>query len=331
MALIGCTNRIVEKEIFIMKVLKNITKKLLVKTGIIKKLPADKPYLYSSFYPYLAIKKLTDDELLSLMRHEAHRIEKSTYNDIFKTKYGMYLEKAKRLDCIFFTFKQRNKFATESTVLWAKKIRASFENLYDGFISPNSSKAKEYSFTKLESFANQISERRSIRVWDTEQLENTEWLKIANLMVDSARWAPCSGNRQPWKFKVLIEKKDKILLGKLKEEHCISAPLLIFVGMDKRVYGSLSNKDYETALFVDAGAAVMAMITGAHESGLGTCWNHFGRDLIESRKVNQETYHQFCKVLDIEEYIEPVAILAVGIPKYIPPTPARMDIKDLII
>jgi hypothetical protein len=130
---------------------------------------------------------------------------------------------------------------------------------------------------------------------------------------------------------VLIEKKDKKLLGKLKEEHCTSAPLLIFVGMDKRVYGSLSNKDYETALFVESGAAVMAMITGAQESGLGTCWNHFGRDLIESRKINQETYHQFCKALDIEEYIELVAILAVCIPKYIPSTPARMDIKDLII
>jgi hypothetical protein len=39
MALIGCTNRIVEKEIFIIKVLKNITKKLLVKTGIIKNYP----------------------------------------------------------------------------------------------------------------------------------------------------------------------------------------------------------------------------------------------------------------------------------------------------
>lgn len=69
-----------------------------------------------------------------------------------------------------------------------KKIKASFENLYDGFISPNNSKAKEYGFTKLESFANQISQKRSARVWDTEQLESTEWLKIANLMVDSARY-----------------------------------------------------------------------------------------------------------------------------------------------
>ncbi|MBG9990002.1 nitroreductase family protein [Pseudoalteromonas sp. NZS37] len=314
-----------------MNPVKKILKKLLIKAGIIKKLPTDKPYTYSSFYPYMPLSNLSDDELLSLMRHEAHRIEKSTYNNIFKAKYSMYLEKAKRLDCIFLIFEKRNRFTTENTVLWAKKIRISFEDLYEGFISPNSSDAREYNFTHLDSFSKQISTRRSVRVWSKEQLQRTEWLEIAHTMIDSARWAPCSGNRQPWKFKILIDNEDKLLLDKLKEEHCTSAPLLIFVGMDRRVYGSLSNKDYETALFVDAGAAIMTMITGAHESGLGTCWNHFGRDLIESRKVNQEAYDRFCKKLNIEDYIEPVAILAVGLPKYIPPTPARMDIKDLLI
>jgi hypothetical protein len=64
-------------------------------------MPIDKPYLYSSFYPYLVIDKISDDELLSLMRHEAHRIEKSIYNDIFETKKEIYFEKAKRLDSIF--------------------------------------------------------------------------------------------------------------------------------------------------------------------------------------------------------------------------------------
>jgi len=314
-----------------MKWVKSTLKKLIIRAGVIKRLPDEKPYLYSSFYPYLSIEKLSSGVLLSLMRHEAHRIEKSIYNDIFYSKNAMYLEKAKRLDCIFSVFEKKNLFMDEPTVLWAKKIRASFNELYEGFIVPNSSKAKGFNIELLEDYSRQIKNRRSVRVWGAEQLENDKWQGVANLMIDCAKWSPCSGNRQPWRFKVLIEKEDKLLLSKLKEKHCTSAPLLIFVGMDSRVYGSLSNTDFETALYVDAGAAIMNMLVGAHESGLGTCWNHFARDLIDSRSVNQKAYADFCEKLDIDSYIHPVAILAVGLPKYIPPSPERMNTRDLML
>ncbi|WMN87499.1 nitroreductase family protein [Vibrio parahaemolyticus] len=312
-----------------MRLLKSKIKNLLVKFGMIKRMPTELPHKYSSFYPFLPLEKLSDSELLSLMRHEAHRIEKSMYNEIFELKYGYYLEKAKRLDCIFDVFKSRDLFKSEPTVIWAKEIRDSFSSLEENFISPNSSESKTFEKSQLTEFSEQIKGRRSVRVWADEQLSGIEWLDVADSMIDCARWSPCSGNRQPWRFKVITEHKEKTLLEKLKEEHCTSAPLLIFIGMDRRVYGSLSNKDYETALFVDAGAAIMNMIVGANQAGLGTCWNHFGRDLIESREVNKVAYSNFSKELNIEDYIEPVAILAVGLPKYIPPTPARMTIESL--
>lgn len=314
-----------------MKKIKVFITNILIKTKILKRVPLEKPYLYSSVYPYQALDKLSNCELLSLMRHEAHRIEKSIYNTIFLKHYKMYLLKAKRLDYIFFIFEKRNKFSTENSLIWAKQIRSSFDNLYCEFILPNSLEAKEFDFTKLEDFSKKVSSRRSIRVWKQEQLESAKWLEIAYTLIDIAKWTPSSGNRQPWRFKILIDKEDKKLLSKLKEEHCVNAPLLIFIGMDSRVYGSLSNANYETALFIDAGAAIMNMIAGANESGLGTCWNHFGRDLIISRSLNRLVYDKFCKVLNIEKYIEPVAILAVGLPKFIPPTPARTDLKNLII
>ncbi|RYU65236.1 hypothetical protein ERW51_16095 [Aliivibrio finisterrensis] len=314
-----------------MKAIKKIIKKILARVGVIKIMPTEDPHLYSSFSPYVAIDKLSDNELLSLMRHEAHRIEKSIYNDIFEKKYEVYFEKAKRLDSIFAVFDERNIFSSDNTVAWAKDIRSSFDNLLDGFIQPNSSKTNDYNFSLMDNYLSHTKSRRSVRVWKNEQLDKLEWLAVANTMIECAKWAPCSGNRQPWRFKVIIEKEDKQLLKGVKEEHCTSAPLLIFIGMDRRVYGALSKTDYETALFVDAGAAIMNMIAGAHDAGLGTCWNHFGRDLITSRKVNQEIYNNFCNVLNIDKYIEPVAILAVGLPDYIPPTPERMVIEQLII
>lgn len=314
-----------------MKLIKEMVKSLLLKFGIIRRMPLENSQKYSSFYPYHRLEKLSDSELLSLMRHEAHRIEKSIYNNIFQLKYSVYLEKARRLDYIFTILESRHSYFSEPTLNWAKDIRASFDNLESDFIIPNSGESKPFSKLSLIDYCRQAKERRSIRVWADNQPNKSDWLEIADLIIDCARWTPCSGNRQPWRFKVLIEKEQKLLLTKLKEEHCTNAPLLIFVGMDKRFYGSLSKGKHETALFVDAGAAIMNMIVGANQAGLGTCWNHFGKDMIASREVNKLAYKNFCKKMDIEEYIEPVAILAVGLPEYIPPTPARMTVDRIKI
>ena len=70
------------------KLLKKPLKKILIKAGL--KMDPAKQYLYSSVPPYKLITNLTEEELLSLMRHEAHRIEKSIYNDIFESKFNIY-------------------------------------------------------------------------------------------------------------------------------------------------------------------------------------------------------------------------------------------------
>ena len=100
-------------------------------------------------------------------------------------------------------------------------------------------------------------------------------------MIDAGRWAPNSGDRQPWRFLIMVEKAEKHLLKHVKEQHCYDAPCLIFVGADKRVYGGLG--DNEAGLHIDGGAAIMQMVLAAHASHFGVCWNHFSRDLIESR------------------------------------------------
>jgi nitroreductase len=148
-------------------------------------------------------------------------------------------------------------------------------------------------------------------------------------MIDAARWAPTSGNRQPWRFLIITRREEKELLMKIKEEHCVTAPLLIFVGMDQRVYGAL-GKD-ERGIYIDAGAAAMQMVLLAHKCGLGVCWNHFADDLINSRKVNQDIYRRFARTMGIPEWIAPIAIVAIGIPEFLPPEPARMAVDGLMI
>lgn len=275
------------------------------------------------------LQDLSNEQLLSLMRHESHRIEKAVYNNILESKKNIYQKKQQKLGYIYEKLQERGYSHNEPTIAWSKQIYNCFENLDADFIKKNSHPAAKFDLNKKEPFLKFLRMRRSVRVWAEEQPSQDVLEKIAYSMIDAARWAPTSGNRQQWRFIILQSQQEKELLKKIKESHCITAPLLIFVGMDTRVYGAFGKQ--ENSIFIDAGAAIMQMILLAHSCELGVCWNHLADDLIASREINQEIYASFCNKLNIPDYIAPIAILSVGIPKFIPPEPARTKIEDLII
>ena len=273
--------------------------------------------------------KLSNQELLSLMRHESHRIEKTIYNDIFEAKYQAYRSKWQTLGLIYQILDSRNYPSHEPTIVWSKEIYHAFDNLKQDFIQKNSLAPDQFNPNLAQPFVDFVRARRSVRVWAAHQPETKIFKQIAHQMIDAAKWAPTSGNRQPWRFLILVDRDQKELLRGIKENHCISAPLLIFVGMDTRFYGALGKS--ERSIYIDAGAAIMQMVLVAHKCGLGVCWNHFADDLIESREANKKIYANFAQKLEIPNYITPIAIIATGIPDYIPPEPARMGLDNLLI
>lgn len=284
---------------------------------------------YSSKNVYKELSQLTNDQLLSLMRHDSHRIEKTIYNNILESKYSTYLKKWKKLNVIYQILESRGYNLNEPTIVWSRKIYESFDKLEKDFIQKNSLPASKFAPNLALPFIEFLRARRSVRVWAEEQPDVEEFEKIAHNMIDAARWAPTSGNRQPWRFMILTKAEKKELLRGIKENHCISAPLLIFVGMDTRLYGAFSKS--ERSIYIDAGAAIMQMVLVGHKCGLGVCWNHFADDLINSRESNKPIYLNFTKTLNIPDYITPIAIVATGVPKFIPPEPARMEIESLLI
>jgi nitroreductase len=147
-------------------------------------------------------------------------------------------------------------------------------------------------------------------------------------MIDAARWAPNSGNRQAWRFRIVDRSAAKELLKPVKEYHCTSAPILVYIGMDERVYGALGTK--ERSLYIDAGAATMQMVLVAHSANLGACWNHLSDDLLESRSANREAYAEFARHLRIPDFVRPIAIIALGRAAYVSPPPARTDVDRLL-
>ena len=75
----------------------------------------------------------------------------------------------------------------------------------------------------------------------------------------------------------------------------------------------------------------MQMVLAAHASHFGVCWNHFSRDLIESRPKNTEIYRAFAAKMHIPDHIEPIAIVAFGQAAFHPPVPPRMAVDSLLL
>lgn len=273
--------------------------------------------------------KLSNDELLAFMRHDAHRIEKSFYNRIFHSKREFYEARQRNVrDCIAL-LKQRGFDTSETTIAWAETIANHFDQLEDEFIKPNSRAPKPIDQSKADEFIGLVASRRSSRVWGNEQPSREELVAFAKKMIDAGRWAPNSGDRQPWRFLIMVDPAEKHLLKHIKEQHCYDAPCLIFVGADRRFYGGLGEN--EAGLHVDGGAAIMQMVLAAHASNFGVCWNHFSWDLIVSRPKNHEIYKEFARKMQIPDHIEPIAIIAFGVAAFHPPVPPRMDVDSLLI
>ena len=266
-------------------------------------------------------------ELLAIMRHESHRIEKAVYNDILDSKRSDYVRKRDRVVEIHVLLEQRGVRHDEPTWVWSRQIVDAFDALETDFIRARSTPSPSLDLAKIEPFLEFLQSRRSVRVWSDEQPDAAVLRRTAEQMITAAKSAPTSGDRQPWRFRIIDDPDEKALLHGIKEEHCTSAPVLVFVGMDRRVYGALG--DGEAGLYIDAGAAIMQMYLLAHAAGLGMCWNHFARDLVDSRPKNQVTYARFAEALAIPDHVEPVAIVAFGAGRYVPPAPARTDNADL--
>jgi len=274
------------------------------------------------------IDNLSDGEILGIIRHEAHRIEKAIYNDIISEKEKKYKLKKERVENSIKVLEKRGYSTEKPTLSWARKV-ISLNNGNKDFIENNRSTPPKMDPSKLDSYIDFVSERRSTRVWKNEQPNESTLIEIGQKMIEAATWAPHSGNRQSWRFLLMPKSSEREPLGVIKEEHTMSAPLLIFVGMDSRLYGDVA--DSETGIYIDAGAAAMQMIMAAHNAGIGTCWNHFGRDLINSREQNKQAYTKFAEIHNIPQYVEPIAIIAVGMPEYIPPTPPRPALDQLVL
>lgn len=278
---------------------------------------------------YSNIKNSSIVEIYSALRHEVHRIEKAAYNNILDDKKDIFEKKVLKARNIQQIIQEKDpQYSSNPVYIWSNQILESYPHIISDFTNKYSKERKEFDLKNRDSFLTSLKERRSCRLWD-ESISNIDLTNLIDSFIDAAIWAPNSGNRQAVRIRPIYKKEEKELLIGIKEKHCYTAPLIFYIGIDKRLYGALST--FEECMYLDAGAAITQMILFADSIGLGSCWNHFGIDMIYSRASNIPIYENFKKKLDLPEYITPIAILSVGYPALITPQPARMSKEYFLI
>jgi nitroreductase len=135
-----------------------------------------------------------------------------------------------------------------------------------------------------------IRTRRTIREFKPDPVPEEVVYKI----LQAARWAPSSGNSQPWHFIVITDRDTLESIGRIATSGAFvgQAPLAIAIVMDNARRPDL-----------DAGRALQQMELMAWSEGLGTCF-------VGMRQAEQQ--RQIKELLGVPEAMELVTVLPFG-------------------
>jgi nitroreductase len=162
-----------------------------------------------------------------------------------------------------------------------------------------------------------IKNRRSVRNYQKRNVDN----KLIMRILESARFAPSSGNYQPWEFIVVRNPKIKehLVEACYNQKWMMDASVFIVACTNMRlagaIYGQRGLRLYGTQAVA---AAVENMILTAEALGLSTCWVGAFSEIMVSR------------ILDCPEYVRPSAIITVGYAVRKPLAPARHPIENFV-
>lgn len=138
--------------------------------------------------------------------------------------------------------------------------------------------------------------RRSIRKYKQREVPD----EVINKILESARWAPSGGNRQPWRFVVVKNQIRKKLIKSVSTGMRVEPPIIIVACMEK----GITPKEIVDTKFLDMGAAIQNMLITAYSLGLGTCW------------IVSTNWSGISSAIELEENseLEPISLIALGYP-----------------
>lgn len=151
-----------------------------------------------------------------------------------------------------------------------------------------------------------IRSRRSIRAFLERPIPSESLL----LLLESARWAPSGGNKQPWVFVVVQEPVNIEKIKMFSPGLHGNPPVLVVVCNDTSVEGSTN--------VMDISMAAQNILLTATDKGLGSCpVRSFNRIAIQL-------------LLHLPSHVMPELIISLGYPTERPKIPTRRPIEEIV-
>lgn len=145
-----------------------------------------------------------------------------------------------------------------------------------------------------------LEKRRSVREFDTEQDVPPE---VVERLLEAALLAPTAGDRQPWHFVVVRDRKTKDAAGQcaLRQGFITSAPVMIVVcGEPERSGARWGTVMADLHTVQDTSAAAENILLAATDLGLDTCW------------VSALREEELREALRLPETLRPLVIIPIG-------------------
>jgi nitroreductase len=250
--------------------------------------------------------KFDEDRLGAIMRKHAHYLDKDSRFLYGRKKFRGHVYVLEET----LNAWEKNFDKSDPTYKWCKQVLYAYKN--GNSLNREWKKAMFY----LD-FINLVKSRRSVRKWKNTSVSKDVIFKL----IDAARWAPSSCNRQTWKFLVLLDEDDIINVGTQAPGGApffTNAKAIIIVLIDKRVY----TKNEKYAPYQDGAAAIQNILLAAHTLGLGACWGGWGE---------HENEQKILEKFNIPVYYKITGMIALGYPDEYPLHPARRKLEDIII
>ncbi len=162
-----------------------------------------------------------------------------------------------------------------------------------------------------------VKSRRSIRDFTDQEIP----ADAIEALVEAIRWAPSAGNLQSRKFYFVFSRdiRKKLAKAALNQDFIAKAPLAVVACLDRRIAARYGERGVNLYSIQDVSASVMSMMLAAQEQGLGTVW------------VGAFNEFEVFAILELPEYLRPIAIIPVGYPAKMPrPTP-RLPRQETVI
>lgn len=161
-----------------------------------------------------------------------------------------------------------------------------------------------------------IRGRRSVRKFEDRPIPVSD----IELLTDALRWAPSAGNLQSRRFFFVLKKEMRVAIAgaSFSQMFIASAPLVVVACADMERIAHYGERGRRLYAVQDVAVAVENMMLQAHELGLGSVWV----GAFDERTV--------AEVLDLPEWVVPMAVVPVGFPDRLPVPPKRLKKEELV-